>query len=260
MSKLKGSEVDVPLLDGEHVEQWMAKNFDPSWLDEPSLRVRVAFRTVAGANELGKNKHAAWLTSRKNENFPAGFMCHAELILPVSPDRFVKCSVIKKYYVGKDDRGRPIFKPGCVHCVESTRSEWKSKYVILTMTAKRTEIEKGLRFCLMNNGMPFNTVGYYANLLIPGGIGVHGYEPSLLTVRRKFFCTEFITAALQVMVSDSMTHLSASQSWQAVVWRMNPATSNPNMLYRLLKKSNGVYDDVDLGKTVSLGSKSKSKI
>jgi len=240
---------------GVSPEGWMAAHFDTAWDTSESRVIRVAFRTIGSKKvDFWKNRWAASLTSRRGDVFPFGRMCHAELILPTSPGKYVKCSVIKKYWAGKDDAGRDIFKPGSVHCVETKPTEWRSKYVFLTMDAPRSDIARGVRFCVRNNGMPFNKAGYFANLVVPGGIGVRRFYPELMNTRRAYFCTEFICTALQAMVyEDIQTGRSyLPRHWRNAVRSLNPATSNPNMLYAKLKESIGVYDDTALGRSLGV--------
>jgi hypothetical protein len=241
-SRLLPTEVDV--------NAWCDKHLDSAPFDDCNT-VRLAFRVAGTEKEHYINKWAAWLTRSRRDRFPAGRMCHAELILPVSSGKYVKCSVTKLVWDGTDENGKDKFKPGCVHCKVTSPSEWKTKYVFLCWNTKRRHIVKAIRFCMLNNGMPFNQLGFNANLLVPGGIGVHSWNEDLMTSRRRYFCTEFITTALLAMVSDDDLGERQPYEWQSVVREMNPATSSPNSLYRKLHGAGGVTDAVPLGAELS---------
>ena len=156
----------------------------------------------------------------------------------------------KKVYAGQEN-GKDVYKPGCVHCKLTHPSEWKSKYVFLSFEAKRKHIAKALRFCILNNGMPFNKMGFNANLFVPGGWGVRRWDESLMTQRREYFCSEFIVTALLAMLSEDRKE-QHPHHWKNVVLSMNPATSNPNSLYRQMKMAIAVYDKIPLGKVLDV--------
>jgi NADH:ubiquinone oxidoreductase subunit len=84
--------------------------------------VRVAFRTLGSRkHEHWLNKYAANLTRLPNEKKPAGSLTHAELIFAVRPGVYVKSSVIKKKWVGKDDKGNDIYQ---VRTVQQKLLSW----------------------------------------------------------------------------------------------------------------------------------------
>jgi hypothetical protein len=232
--------------------RWIADNFDEG--DFPnSNTVYVAFRTVGSMKrEHWLNRMAADMTKKKGAQFPSGRMCHAEIIIPISESRYVKASVIKKSYDGVDDKGKIKWKKGCVHCKLTTPSEWKNKYVFVTLHATREMIKKALRFYLANNGQDFNHVGYYANLIVPGGIGVHAFDETLMKNPRSFFCTEFIVTGLQALASVDDSDEHDENDWQTQVKSMNPATSNPNDLFDRLNGSKNVYGTSPLGKVINV--------
>jgi len=267
------------------VDRWMEENYDGKGLGE-SQHIRIAFRTVGSSKtDHCLNVRAAWLTRLRGEVFPYGEMCHVELILQVKPDltpearkelsssqgrdavaayearKYVTCSVTKKVWDGKDPKNpkRDLYKPGCVHCKFTHPDDWKNKYVFLQANSSRKSVERALRFALLNNGMPFNHVGYYANLLVPGGIGARRFSEDLMRKRRRYFCSEFIVVALQAMALEDLPsrsqhpiHQPRKEHWKHIIVQVNPATSNPNMLYRRLRGADGVSDDLPLGKVVNV--------
>ena len=117
-----------------------------------------------------------------------------------------------------------------------------------------------LRFCLLNNGAPFNHVAYYMNLLWPGGVGIKHFDDSLMRKQHSFFCTQFIVVALQCCAkADKKTHPEGH--WKHRIWTMNAATSNPNSLYRLLHScipKGGVFADTAIGVSISLEDRGKA--
>jgi len=242
---------------GVDPDDWIDKNVDKGTFPG-STTVKLAFR-IAGSKEHEHivNYLAAMATSSPLDVFPGGRLCHAELIAPLRRDWereenvYFKNSVTKMTCTGKDEKGNVRYKPGCVHCKYTHPSEWKSKYAFIEFELPRECIIKGLRFCILNDGMPFNSAGFNANLVIPGGRGVREWDESLMHIRRPYFCSEFIVTALLAMFSllpsgDSYlpTH------FVSVIRATNPATSNPNKLYRRLKKADRVFDSIPLGKDV----------
>ena len=242
--------VTVPL--GVDPDKWMEDHVDPE--DFPgSSSVLLAFR-VAGTREKEHpiNFWAAMFTRKRCDVFPAGRMCHAELILPVSEGVYCKNSVTKKVYNGPDANGKDTYKPGCVHCKLTHPSEWKSKYVFLSFEVKRKHILKALRFCIFNTGMGFNSTGFNANLVVPGGMGVRRWEERLMQEQREYFCSEFIVTALMALLSEDTKRDNPPQHWKSRVLSMNPAVTSPNSLYRELKGALGVYDKVPLGRMLDV--------
>lgn len=237
-------------IDGQKV--WIARNWSDSDEFADAKTVRVAFRTLQSMKrEHWLNRFAALATARSGERSPGGKMCHAEVIFPVSNGKYVKASVIKKSFDGLDEKGKPKFKPGHVHLELTSPSEWKKKYVFIQMSAPRHHIKKMMNFFLINNKQPFNHRGYLANLVIPGGIGVKQYSERLSKVPRAYFCTEFIVTGIQCLASADDREVK-DDHWKKAIFSINPATSNPNMLYRVLKGSSGVFDDVALGRIIEL--------
>jgi len=256
-----------------NVTEWMNENYTSTPFDNCN-EIRLAFRTVGSKkHDHYLNRWAAALTRHRGEHYPWGQMCHVELIIRIKPEltpdarktmtreavagyearKFVKCSVTKKVWVGTDKvTGKEKYAPGSVHCKYTSKEEWKNKYVFLSIFAEQRAIAKALRFCMLNNGMPFNVAGYYANLFVPGGIGVRRFGEHLLKQRRRYFCTEFITTALQAIANTGRQEPEHNH-WKTVVATINPATSNPNMMYRLMKGAAGVTDDPDrMGKKLDV--------
>lgn len=240
-------------VDFDEQQKWISKNWSDRDDFTDAKSVRVAFRTISSArHDHWLNRLAASVTSKQGERSPAGKMCHAELLIPVSNGRYVKASVIKKSYAGTDAKGNVLFKKGCVHLKMSDPREWQKKYVFLQLSSPRAHIKKMMQFFLLNNGQPFNHRGYLANLVVPGGIGVKQWDHKLMRVPRSYFCTELLVTGLQCL-SDADKGRSCKQDhWKNQVFTINPATSNPNLLYRILKSSGGVFDDLPIGKGLEL--------
>lgn len=234
-------------------DKWFKDHVDPGEF-EGCTTVLLAFR-VAGSREKEHpiNFGAAMLTRKRGDVFPGGRMCHVELLLPVSKGVYCKNSVTKKVWDGHDEKGKDKYKPGCVHCKLTQPSEWKSKYVFLAFETKRKHILKALKFCILNNGMPFNKPGFNMNLILPGGLGVRRWDEALMKTRRRYFCSEFICTALLAMVSeDDKDRNRDPHHWVSVVRAMNPAVSTPNALYRELKPALGVFDSLPLGRLLDV--------
>jgi len=249
LQKKKESKVIPVAID---TTRWISENFDDEQFPNCNT-LYVAFRTIGSMKrEHWLNRFAADITKRKGAEFPAGRMSHAEIIIPISEGKYVKASVIKKSYDGLDDKGQIKWKKGCVHCKLTQPSEWKQKYVFLTIHASREQIKKALKFYMVNNGQEFNHIGYYANLVVPGGIGVRKYEESLLKNARPYFCTEFVVTGLQALASTESPESFEEGEWQHGINQMNPATSNPNSLYDVLSASKNVYGTNPLGKTLDV--------
>jgi hypothetical protein len=249
LQKKKDSKIIPVAID---TTRWIKENFDDDEFPN-STTLYVAFRTIGSMKrEHWMNRLAADITKRRGSVFPAGRMCHAEIILPISEGKFVKASVIKKSYDGTDENGKIKWKKGCVHCKVTQPSEWKQKYVFLTIHASRKEIKKALEFYMLNNGQDFNHIGYYANLVVPGGIGVRKFEKSLLKKTRAYFCTEFVITGLQALASVKEPEEYESGEWQHSINQMNPATSNPNSLYDALSSAKNVYSTNPLGKSLDV--------
>lgn len=214
--------------------------------------VRVAFRTVGSKKrDHWANRLAARATRFKSDKYPGGFMCHTELIIALRPGVYLKASVIKKTWTGKDADGKDTFKPGCVHLKRTDPREWQTKYIFVNLHAERREIKQMVEFMIQQNGQAFNHKSYYGCLAVPGGLGVKYYDAKLMDEAHAFFCTQFITCALQCLCSISNEDYTAN-SWRRNIWTVNAATSSPNLLYRVLKSSHGIYDDVALGSTLSI--------
>jgi hypothetical protein len=236
---------------GVDPDDWIAKNVDDDEFPG-STDVLLAFR-VAGNKEREHwiNYYASLFTRKRCDIFPAGRMCHAEMLLATSEGVYAKNSVTKKVWAGTDANGKDIYKPGCVHCKLTSPAEWKSKYVFLVFQAKRKQIIKALRFCINNNGQPFNSRGFNANLIIPGGLGVREWDEALMRERRPYFCSEFIVTALKAMISDDEKEYPPSH-WKSVMRSMNPATSCPNSLYRTMFGATSVHAGIPLGKDLDV--------
>jgi hypothetical protein len=218
--------------------------------------VRIAFRTLGSRkHEHFLNKHCANLTRVPGEKRPAGALTHAEIILPVRPGVYVKGSVIKKRWSHKDESGNDVYVKMGSFLKRTDPAEWARKYVFLTIHASRDSIFKCMKFLVTQNDGQFNDAGYYANLLLPGGIGTRQFRNELLTYRTKWFCTELLVCALQCLsmydkpsqrIEDDEDH------WRQKIWTQNAAKSSPNSLYRVLKASKGVVDDIPIGSQLQI--------
>jgi hypothetical protein len=152
---------------------------NPNFLD--NYVIRVAFRTLGSRkHEHYLNTYAAKLTRHRGEKFPAGAMTHTELIVTLRPGVYLKASVIKKSYNGKDENGNILWKKGCVHLKKTDPREWQNQYVFLTLNADRRDIKRMTEFLVQQNGQDFNHAAYYANLLLPGGLSVKYFTPDLM--------------------------------------------------------------------------------
>jgi len=223
---------------------WLARRFDENEDFEDANSVMLAFRTVKSMEgEHWMNLWAARLTRRYGDVAPGGQMAHAELLFALDRNEYVKASVIKKSYGGKKPDGSIIWKPGGVHFAKTSKSEWATKYVFVKFHARRSSIKKMVDFLSENDSMPFNFSGYVANLWLPGGWGLRRWREGI--VPRKYFCTELLVAALQCLSHYEGSHREYLH-WTNQIWRINAATSNPNLLYRKLKQSGAVFDTVPL--------------
>lgn len=230
--------------------------FDDSTFHDSNV-VRVAFRTLGSRkHEHYLNKWAAKLTRVRGEKFPAGAMTHTEMIIALRPGVYLKASVIKKSYDGKDEKGNIKWKKGCVHLKKTDPREWQDQYVFTTLHSDRRDIKRMTEFLVQQNGQDFNHKAYYANLVVPGGLGVRRYHEELMNKAQPFFCTQFIICGLQCLAEADrdprVRSLTPENSWRRNIWSINCATSNPNMLYRVLKQSVGVFDDSPLGGAISI--------
>ena len=249
MSMEKGNVIPV----ATNINKFLENNWNPSTDFPGSRTVLVAFRTIGSyKHEYVWNRRAANFTSKPDDVFPAGRMCHAEMLLPLGEDRYVKCSVIKKNFNGKDAKGNIKWKSMGVHCKITSPSEWKNKYVFMTLTCKRSHILKALKFFLVNNGQKFNFAGYYAALIIPGGIGVKQFDERLMKKPRSYFCTELIVTGIQCLASADTTEQPEGH-WKKTIWTLNPATSHPNGLHRLLTEHDSqAFPTTPLGKEIGV--------
>lgn len=213
--------------------------------------VRVAFRTLGSKkHEHYLNKYAARFTRLPGEKKPAGSLTHAEIILPVRPGVYVKASVIKKRWSHKGPDGKDVYVPMGSFLKRTDPAEWARKYIFISLHVSREAIFKCLKFLATQNDGPFNDRGYYANLFVPGGIGTRQFRNELLTHRTSFFCTELLVCALQCLSmydKPSQRIEDDAEHWREVIWRQNAAKSSPNSLFRVLKSSKGVTDDIALG-------------
>jgi hypothetical protein len=162
--------------------------------------------------------------------------------------------VIKQSWVGKNEDGSDLWKTGGVHLKRTDPAEWASKYVFLNFSCERKSIYRMLQFLAVQNGNLFNHHSYYA-ALTPTGWGVRSWKPSMMKEedKTKWFCSEFLTAALQCAACSSNGKPpkgGLKGSWRYAAWRIKPSTSNPNMLYRELARCQDVYADGSLGNSI----------
>lgn len=213
--------------------------------------VRVAFRTLGSRkNEHWLNTYAARLTRLPGEKKPAGSLTHAELILPVRPGVYVKASVIKKRWSHKNEKGEDVYVEMGAFLKRTDPAEWKRKYIFVNLHVSREAIFKTLKFLATQNDAKFNHRGYYLALPLPGGYGVRQFRNELLNHRTEWYCTQLLVCALQCLSmydKPSQRIEDEAEHWRQVVWQQNAAKSSPNSLFRVLKCSKGVTDDIALG-------------
>jgi hypothetical protein len=122
-----------------------------------SSTVRIAFRLLGSRKkEHYLNKYAAQFTRVRGEQKPAGCMTHAEILICIRPGVYVKSSVIKKRWSGKDpNTGKDLFTEMGAFLTRTDPREW-GKYVFLTIHAKRDAIFTTLKFLAAQNDAKFN--------------------------------------------------------------------------------------------------------
>ena len=213
--------------------------------------VRLAFRAIDGEGEHYINRYAAALTStswgansdsalRARTNDPNfGRMCHVELLMQIQPKVWTRHSV----YMGTLGADGNI-TPGTVHSklVDDATVRQKlhidgEKYHILSLLVGREHQANAMRFITRQIGSPFNKQAYNYNIL-GANFGTPRYDYSLNTESRPFFCTEFVTCALQAMVATERARRGVS--WGGAIWAERANHSSPNSLYRIMKTSRGV--------------------
>jgi hypothetical protein len=174
------------------------------------------------------------LTKEYGEIYPAGAMCHVELLIQLKQGKWVKMSVSKKRCIDG------VWLPGCVHMEASDPAEWKSKYIFLSVTACRYSIKQMARFFQTQAGNKFNPYSYYGALFF--GWGVQQFHPTMLKEQHPdgFFCSEAIAAALQCLVHHMRHQNISNGSWQSNVLRWRCDKTNPNQMFRELCASYGV--------------------
>lgn len=214
--------------------------------------VRLAFRSIDPVNEHYINRYAALLTKTTwGENSDAalakalndpkfGTMCHVELLMQFQPEMWSRHSV----YMGTLDPTTNEITPGTVHSkivdeqtVQKKMTIDGETYSILSFYVGREHQCNAMRFISKQIGAPFNKTAYNYNIL-GASFGTRQYDYTLNSEQRPFYCTEFVTCALQAMVSTP--HARRGVSWGEAIWNEAANHSSPNSLYRIMRPARGV--------------------
>jgi hypothetical protein len=167
-------------------------------------QVLVAFRVLGSRrNEHWLNRAAVIATARPGTKH--GRMCHVELMLQVDAGLWYRFGIVKKSWVGNDEKGNPIFEWGVVHAKPVDTSSWDSKYKFLSISVSRPKQKAAFDFLMSQSGHDFNYYGYLLNILMPGGIGAGEYHPRMHVEKHKWFCSQLVGCALQVRAAASRT-------------------------------------------------------
>ena len=183
-------------------------------------QVLVAFRVLGSRkHEHWLNKVAVGLTARRGTKH--GRMCHVELMMQTEPGLWYRFGIIKKSYVGSDEKGKPMFEWGTVHGKPVDQSSWDSKYIFLSLSVKRARQKEAFDFLQSQLQNKFNYYGYLFNIIMPGGIGAGEYHPRLHGQGAQWYCSQIVGCALQAMADEGKLadapHLAVPQmhAWRA---------------------------------------------
>lgn len=214
--------------------------WDQSGAFSNSDEVRLGFRKVKSMNrDHYLNRWAAWVTSTREDSSlgsPHGEMCHVELMVRPNEGTWLRHSIYMKQY--DQESGKLV--PATVHSKVVNSSAWDSKYDFLCLNIPRAAQTKGAVFLSNQIGTPFNFPAYYYNIL-GARFGTKHYNDTMLHDKRKWYCTEVITAALQAMASHpSVKNQYVYPAWARAVDGLECNTSNPNSLFRSLNSLNCV--------------------
>jgi hypothetical protein len=195
----------------------------PQWCmydDFPdSCDVRIGFKTIDDENETEHwmNRLSVNWTRQSDDISPGGTICHAEIMLHVREGEWRRWSIAKASRVkGRDGRERWV--PGTVHC--KMADVMNDDYTYIKFVMGRREQFNVFNFLMSQVGGGFNLTGYVLNFILPfGGVGTARHFEGIAMRRRRWFCTELITCALQA--GD-----------MAGFRRANACRMSPNALYR----------------------------
>jgi hypothetical protein len=181
-----------------------------------SCDVRIGFKTIKqeNATEHWMNRLSVNWTRRREDVEPGGSICHAEIMLHVRPGVWRRWSIAKKTLV----KGTG-WVPGTVHC--RTVNVMNDDYAYIKVFMSRRRQHDMYNFLMSQVGGGFNLKGYALNFILPfGGFGTVRYFGGIENSRRRWFCTELITCALQAGGLSCFEETSARGM-------------SPNGLYRL---------------------------
>lgn len=225
----------------EDVRAVMARSFcdDVSAFNDGwGQKVVLCFRMIDAVDALehDMNKLAAWATRWPWEFPPAGRMCHVEAMVSMRPGELMKFSVIQKFRSKDAQTGAVVWLPGCAFFTRTDAVEFSnSKYIAHEFHVhSRSSIKQMVHFLLLQNGQPFNMWGFRMAVTTPMGWGVRSVTKEVMTTKRPFFCTEFISVALIVLfLAEEAYSPSAESTLADRLKRTWPSRSNPNKLYRM---------------------------
>lgn len=168
-----------------------------------SDQVLVAFRILGSRkHEHWLNKAAVYATADPFTKVPQNF-CHVEIMFQPYKGAWVRSSVVKKTWVGNDEKNKPIFEWGKVHMKYVDQNSWDSKYKFLSVSVSRKKQKKCYDFLVSQVDGPFNYWGYVLNILLPhGGIGAGKFHPGMNQDRSQWYCSQLVGAGLQAMSDD----------------------------------------------------------
>lgn len=207
-----------------------APAFDP-FLDTDY--VLLAFRRVNeqhdGVREHYLNRWAVAWTRRRSDKPPGGQFCHVELCVAFQRNLWCRVSINKKTASHHEKTGRVQWHPGSVHC-KPVDGRTLTKYTLLRLPVPREKQYLLSRFVETQLGSPFNYWGYACNTLFGTSFGSDAFGPEMLERRCKFFCSELVCCALQLMEIPEVKGMTACKQ-------------NPNSLFRELRSAGaGQYD------------------
>ena len=236
------------------VIQW-----DPLYTGRGGREILIGFRKLDDMRKAAKGftrwqyiKSMVWLnglavslTRPYGVTSPNGDMCHAELMIPVRSSQWVRFSINKKQFIGRDDSGAPQFEWGTVHAtvMGERESEWRNKYCFLQFELeKRENVQRVFEFLVTQANAPFNYYGYiFNNFFCCARFGTNYYSDKLRYEQGKWYCTEIIHAAMQCGAGSENEQRKTGtraedNTWQTVVLNRRCNNTNPNDMFDRLSK------------------------
>lgn len=196
---------------------WSVK--DPSIALNDTPHVLIGFKRITDPeHEHWMNKLAAWWTRTRDDIYPGGALCHAEIMLRINNEQYWRSSINKGTIYIDERTKKQIFKPGTVF-VKPVQS--MKDYTFLRLSLTREQQYQIFRFLVAQAGGSFNKSAYYVNFVFGPIFGTPKFDQELFETKKAWFCSELIAAALQSagVLSDI---------------KANAAT--PNALYRSLAR------------------------